>query len=119
MNGNDHVPGTDREARTEKVAMAVLAMSGGTEEPVPQDFRAFQAYLAKRVEMARDLGFGDKQLAGIARKVAGYLAEHEEPRNREEYLLRELWKVGTEDERHTLAQLLVKLARSTPAEAAG
>ncbi|NBD27134.1 DUF3243 domain-containing protein [Paenibacillus glycinis] len=118
MHGNDQVLGMDREVQAEKVAMTVLAMSSGTDEPIPQDFRAFQAYLAKRVEMAQDLGFGDEQLAAIALKVAGYLAEHEEPRNREEYLLRELWKVGTEDERHKLAQLLVKLARSTP-DAAG
>ena len=32
-----------------------------------------------------------KTLAKATEKVAGYLANHEEPRNREEHLLQQLW----------------------------
>ncbi len=42
---------------------------------------------------------------------SNYLAKHEEPRNSEEKLLQELWKVGDKDERHKLAHMLVKLGR--------
>jgi hypothetical protein len=44
-----------------------------------------------------------------AEKVEDYLAKHEEPKNREEKLLQELWKVGDKEERHKLPHMLVKL----------
>ncbi|PWW40008.1 uncharacterized protein DUF3243 [Paenibacillus pabuli] len=50
-------------------------------------------------------------MAKIAEKVADYLAAREEPRNREEKLLQELWNVGKEEERHMLAHMLVRLAQ--------
>jgi hypothetical protein len=62
--------------------------------------------------MAENIGLNEEYMAKIAEKVAGYLANHEEPRNREEKLLQELWKVGTKDEQHYLAHMLVRLAQS-------
>ncbi|MBM7567570.1 DUF3243 domain-containing protein [Paenibacillus sacheonensis] len=112
MNERSQVSNQDQQAQTDQIEQAVQAMSNGKGDQILQDFEAFRSYLAKRIEMAQGLGFGDEQLAVIAQKVAGYLAEHEEPRNSEEYLLRELWKVGTEAEQHKLAHMLVKLAQS-------
>ena len=40
-----------------------------------------------------------KSTGAGAEKVAGYLVANEEPRNSEEKLLQELWKVGTQAER--------------------
>jgi hypothetical protein len=56
-------------------------------------------------------GLNDNQLALAAKKIADYLAAHEEPQNEEQYLLHELWKVGNEEEQHHLAHMLVKLVK--------
>jgi hypothetical protein len=61
--------------------------------------------------MAESIGLSEEQMAIIAQKVADYLAGHEEPRNNEELLLQELWKLGTKEERHMLAHMLVRLAQ--------
>ncbi|MBO7746287.1 DUF3243 domain-containing protein [Paenibacillus sp. MWE-103] len=112
MNERSQILSKEQDTSTDKVEKAVQALSGGDGERILENFEAFRSYLAKRIEMAENLGFGDEQIAVIAQKVAAYLAEHEEPRNREEYLLRELWKAGDADEQHKLAHLLVKLAKT-------
>ncbi|MGX1377126.1 DUF3243 domain-containing protein [Bacillus megaterium] len=47
----------------------------------------------------------DSQLALVAKKIADYLATHEEQQNEEQYLLQGLWKVGNEKEQHQLAHM--------------
>ena len=41
------------------------------------------------------MGLSDETLAKATEKVAGYLANHEEPRNREEHILQQFGKVET------------------------
>ncbi|WP_376739722.1 DUF3243 domain-containing protein [Bacillus canaveralius] len=69
----------------------------------------FKAYLKNRLDLGKKIGLSDAQLATTAKKFGDYLADHAEPKNREEKLLQELWKAGNEEERHKLAHLLVKL----------
>ncbi len=52
----------------------------------------------------------EEQLAKTAQKVADYLAKHEEPRNREENLLHELWKVRDKEQQHHLAHDACKIS---------
>ncbi|MEK4439562.1 MULTISPECIES: DUF3243 domain-containing protein [Niallia] len=75
-----------------------------------ENFDEFKSYLSSKIEVGKNLGMDEEQLAKSAEKVAGYLASNAEPQNREEALLQELWKVGNEEERHKLAHMLVKLA---------
>lgn len=95
-----------------KVDETLSSMAPGQKEEILQNFNSFKMYLGKRIQMAEMLGLNEEQLAKAAERVAGYLAAHEEPRNREEKLLQELWIAGTQEERHKLAHLLVKLAQS-------
>ncbi|MGX1196013.1 DUF3243 family protein [Metabacillus sp. SLBN-84] len=87
----------------------VANMDSEKKDRVLQDFEKFKEYLSDKVHKGEKLGLGEEQLAKAAEKVAGYLAEHEQPRNSEEKLLQELWKVGNKDEQHALAHLLVRL----------
>jgi hypothetical protein len=96
----------------DKVSDTISKMDNGKKEQILQNFTEFKTYLGKRIELAETIGLNEEHLARIAEKVAGYLANHEEPRNSEEKLLQELWKVGTQEEQHKLAHLLVKLAQS-------
>ena len=100
MNEQEHVIKQDGELDTKNIKSAMDKMSNERAEDILSSFDEFKSYLAERIE---------QQLAVTAEKVAGYLAENVEPKNREEQLLKELWKVGDDKERHKLAHMLVRL----------
>ncbi|MFD2123364.1 DUF3243 domain-containing protein [Paenibacillus xanthanilyticus] len=106
----------DGELQTGKIEETIERINPAKKDEILADFEQFRSYLSKRVKMAEAIGLNEEQLAVAAQKVAQYLAEHEEPRNAEENLLQQLWKVGEEQERHALAHLLVKLAQSKQAD---
>ncbi|PLR78587.1 DUF3243 domain-containing protein [Bacillus sp. V3-13] len=78
-------------------------------EEILANFDEFKSYLGDKVSKGKKLGLDEEQLANAAQKVGDYLAQKEEPRNREEKLLQELWQVASEEEKHMLAHMLVKL----------
>ncbi|SIT71083.1 DUF3243 domain-containing protein [Edaphobacillus lindanitolerans] len=81
-------------------------------EQILENFNHFKQFLSEKVEKGEKMGLSEEQLAKGAELVANYLAKHEEPRNREQYLLAELWKAGNKDEQHHLAHMLVKLVQN-------
>ncbi|QMV41834.1 DUF3243 domain-containing protein [Cohnella cholangitidis] len=112
MTEHNHVVGKDGDVNPSQVAGAISRIDSSEKERILKNFEEFKGYLGKRIKMAENMGMGEEQIAKIAQKVADYLASHEEPRNSEEHLLQELWKVGTKDEQHNLAHMLVRLAQS-------
>ncbi len=74
-------------------------------------FDDFREYLSGKVSLGEKLGMDEEQLANSAQKVADYLSDKEPPKNSEERLLQELWNVGTEEEQHKLAHMLVRLVQ--------
>ncbi len=112
MSEHNHVIDKDGDVATNKVDQAISNMDSEKRDQILRDFEAFKGYLGKRIELAENLGLNEEQLAVIAERVAGYLASHEDPRNREEMLLQELWKVGDKEQQHMLAHMLVRLAQS-------
>ncbi|UYP10013.1 DUF3243 domain-containing protein [Priestia megaterium] len=94
-----------------KVEGAINSMSEEKKEDILSSFEGFKSYLGDKVSKGEKLGMNEEQLAKTAQKVADYLAKHEEPRNREENLLYELWKVGDKEQQHHLAHMLVRLVQ--------
>ncbi|KAB7665397.1 DUF3243 domain-containing protein [Bacillus sp. B1-b2] len=92
-----------------KVEDVLQNLDSGKKEEILTNFEEFKSFLGDKVSKGEKLGLNEEQLALAAQKVGDYLAKKEQPRNREEKLLQELWKVGTEEEQHKLAHLLVKL----------
>lgn len=80
-------------------------------EDILANFDHFKQYLSKKVEMGEKMGLSEERLAQITEKVAGYLAKNEDPKNREEYLLQQLWNVGEKEEKHMLAHMLLRLVK--------
>jgi hypothetical protein len=78
-------------------------------EEILSNFSTFKSYLGKKVARGEKLGLSEEQLAKTAEMVANYLAKNEEPRNREENLLQELWKSGNKEQQHALAHMLVNM----------
>jgi hypothetical protein len=95
-----------------KVDDTLSRMSEDKKEDILSSFDHFKEYLGNKVSLADKLGMSEEQQAKAAQKVGDYLAAHEEPKNREEKLLHELWKAGSKDEQHMLSHMLVKLVHS-------
>jgi len=111
MAEHNHVVDKDGDIDPGKVGDAIARIEPAERERILRDFDVFKGYLNRRIRMAESIGLSEEQMAIITQKVADYLAGHEEPRNSEEHLLQELWKIGTEDERHKLAHMLLRLAQ--------
>ncbi|KAA9008433.1 DUF3243 domain-containing protein [Paenibacillus spiritus] len=113
MSEHNHMVSKDGSVEVGRVKETLDRIEPEQRDAILENFESFKGYLSKRIHLAEKIGLGEEQLAVAAEKVADYLAAHEEPRNSEEKLLLELWKLGTKEERHKLAHLLVKLAQSS------
>ena len=94
-----------------QVEVALESFSTDEKNDILKSFTTFKDYLADKVKMGEKMGLSDETLTKATEKVAGYLAAHEEPRNREEHLLQQLWKTADKDQQHALSQMLLKLTK--------
>ncbi|MFK2826784.1 DUF3243 domain-containing protein [Bacillus sp. B190/17] len=109
MTEENHAIHKDGELQIDKVDNTIARMDPERMDSILEDFETFQGYLKQRIEVAEKIGLNEEQLALAAEKIGNYLAQHAQPKNREEKLLQELWNAGTQDERHHLAHMLVKM----------
>lgn len=79
---------------------------------VLDNFGQWKQFLGNRLQHAENQGMSDRKIAEIAEEIGGYLAEHVDPKNEEERLLQDLWQVGNEQERHAIANMMVKLVKN-------
>lgn len=111
MTEKNHMIKKNGTVEEEKVPGTLDRIDSGQTEDILENFNEFKEYLHKRIEVGKNIGLNEEQLAVTAEKIAEYLAENVEPKNREEKLLKELWKAGNKEERHKFAHLLVKFAK--------
>lgn len=95
-----------------KITEKISELTPEQKEDILNNFSNFKSYLQDQLAKGQKLGLSDDLLAKGAKFVAEHLAKNEEPKNREQKLLQELWKVAEEDEKKTLAKLLVKMVQS-------
>ncbi|WP_159881451.1 DUF3243 domain-containing protein [Paenibacillus puerhi] len=113
MTELNHLLDKNGTLQTDKLEETMERLDEGKKEEILRNFDSFIGYLGRRIELAEKLGLNEEQLNSLALKVASYLADHEEPRNSEEKLLKELWKVANKEQQQMLARTLVNLARNT------
>lgn len=94
-----------------KVQQELAKIDNEEKNQILENFNRFKQFLSEKVELGENLGLSEEKLAKTTELVANYLAKHEEPRNREENLLMELWKSGSKDEQHALAHMLLNMVR--------
>lgn len=95
----------------DKVQKELAQIDTEKKDEILENFSRFKQYLSEKVATGENLGLSDEQLAKTTEIVANYLAKHEEPRNREEYLLQELWRVGSKEQQHMLAHMLLNMVK--------
>lgn len=75
---------------------------------VLETFDKWKMFLAERVDQAKKAGMSEETISKLAFQIGEFLEEKVDPKNGEERLLKELWDVGSEEERRTIATLMVK-----------
>ena len=75
---------------------------------VIETFDKWKTFLADRVDQAKKAGMSEDTIAKLAFQIGEFLDNKVDPKNEEERLLKELWDVGDENERKTIARLMVK-----------
>lgn len=75
------------------------------------DLDKWKDALGKAVDLGENIGLSSNSINNIAEKVGSFLANHVEPTNDEEKLLKELWDVGNQHDKHVLAKLVVKMTK--------
>lgn len=68
--------------------------------------------LKTAVNVGESMGMSEKTVDNIAYRVGNFLTAAVDPENREERVLQELWKVGDDEDRKTLAKMVVKMVET-------
>lgn len=76
-----------------------------------EDFTKWKEFLEDRVAQAKQMGMSDETISKLAFQIGEFLSDKVDPENKEERILKELWDVGDENERKTIARLMVKLVK--------
>jgi hypothetical protein len=72
-------------------------------------FDRWKEFLNSRVEQAGKAGMKEETINKLALQIGEFLSDKVDPENNEERVLKELWDVADEQEKKTLARLMVKL----------
>jgi hypothetical protein len=74
------------------------------------NFDTWKKFLSERVKAAKNLGMSEVTISKLAFEIGQFLDAKVDPKNDEERVLKELWDVADDSERHTIARMMVKLA---------
>ncbi|GLX68548.1 DUF3243 domain-containing protein [Paenibacillus glycanilyticus] len=80
---------------------------------VLSDFGNWKEFLSERVSQAKSNGMTEDTIKNLAYEIGSFLDEKVDPKNEQQRVLKQLWDVGDESERHTVAGLMVKLVDQT------
>ncbi|MCM3782893.1 DUF3243 domain-containing protein [Neobacillus mesonae] len=78
---------------------------------VVSNYDAWKKFLGERVVQAEKLGMSQDVINKLAFEIGDFLDEKVDPANHSNRALKELWDVGDDEERRTIAKLMVKLAK--------
>ncbi|MCM3713259.1 DUF3243 domain-containing protein [Halalkalibacter oceani] len=69
-------------------------------------------FLGDRLHQAEDEGMSENVISDVAYQVGEYLSQQVEPKNEQERILADLWRVADEQEQHAIANMMVKLVQN-------
>lgn len=78
---------------------------------VLRNFDTWKKFLGERVVQAEKMGMSEDTISKLAYEIGDFLDEKVDPQNPSNRALKELWAVGNQEERQTIARLMVKLAK--------
>ncbi len=79
---------------------------------VLDNFESWKDFLGDKMHNAEGQGLDQNAISNLAFEVGDYLAKKVEPRNDQEAILRDLWNVASNEEKHAIANMMVKLVQN-------
>ncbi|OLO40955.1 hypothetical protein BTR23_05635 [Alkalihalophilus pseudofirmus] len=79
---------------------------------VLDNWEQWKDFLGDRLNQAENEGMNQAVISDVAYQVGEYLAQQVEPKNEQERILADLWKVADEQEQHAIANMMVKLVQN-------
>jgi hypothetical protein len=76
------------------------------------DWQKWKKTLSSMVGVGQKLGMEDDTIDNVAFRISDFLADKINPKNPQERLLQELWKVGNEDEKKALTKMVIKMVNN-------
>lgn len=66
-------------------------------------------FLGDRLHTAESQGMSSSVISELAYEIGEYLSQEITPKNEQEKILADLWSVASEEEKHALANVMVKI----------
>lgn len=72
----------------------------------------WKSFLGDRLNEGEQQGLNDETVNSLAFEIGDYLAKQVEPQNDQEKVLADLWSVASDQEKHAMASVMVKLVEN-------
>jgi Protein of unknown function (DUF3243) len=69
-------------------------------------------FLGDRLHEGESQGLNENTIENLAYEIGDYLAKQVQPKNDQEKILADLWSVASEEEKHAIASIMVKLVEN-------
>jgi len=69
-------------------------------------------FLGDRLHQGEQQGIQQDTISNLAFEIGDYLAKQVEPQNDQEKVLADLWSVASDEEKHSIASVMVKLVEN-------
>lgn len=69
-------------------------------------------FLGDRLHQGEHQGLSQNAINDLAFEIGNYLANQVDPKNEQERVLSDLWSVATDEEKHAIASVMVKLVEN-------
>ncbi|MDO7486775.1 DUF3243 domain-containing protein [Peribacillus sp. NPDC096447] len=69
-------------------------------------------FLGDRLHQGEQQGLSESAVNNLAYEIGDYLANQVEPQNDQEKVLADLWSVASDQEKHAMASVMVKLVEN-------
>ena len=73
-------------------------------------------FLGDRLNQGEQQGLNESAVTNLAYEIGDYLAKQVEPQNDQERVLADLWSVASDQEKHAIASVMVKLVENNGTE---
>lgn len=86
---------------------------------VLDNWNQWKDFLGDRLHQGESQGLDQSTITNIATEIGDYLANQVQPKNDQEKVLSDLWSVASDQEKHAIASVMVKLVDNNGTQSSG
>lgn len=79
---------------------------------VLENWDQWKNFLGDRLHQGETQGLNKDTISNLAYEIGDYLSQQVDPKNDQERVLADLWSVASEQEKHAIASVMVKLVEN-------